>query len=40
MHKIRGSLSVSQRQQDVEQIVNTHIQIYSIKYNKHVTEML
>ena len=38
MHTFNGTISVSQRQQGVEQVINTNIQIYSVKYYKHFTK--
>ena len=39
IHTFHGSISVSYRQQDVEEVINTQdIQIYSVKYYKHFTK--
>jgi len=39
IHTFHGSISVSYRQQDVEEVINIQsIQIYSVKYYKHFTK--
>jgi len=41
MHTFHGPTSVSYRQQDVEEVINTQdIQIYSVKYYKHFTKTI
>jgi len=41
IHTFHGSISVSYRQQYVEEVINTQdIQIYSVKYYKHFTKTI